>query len=77
MIDQMVEAYYKVEEHAQGGKTIIYANNTIRTWLHKQAMNKKNVNLTIDEAAGKPMVKFLGLPIKPCSEILNTEARVA
>ena len=40
-------------------------------------MNKKNVNLTIDEAAGKPVVKFLGIPIKPCSEILNTEAKVA
>ena len=77
LIDKMVEAFYKVEEHAQGGKTICYANNTIRTWLHKQAMNKKNVNLTIDTAAGKPMVNFLGLPIKPCSEILNTEARVA
>ncbi len=76
LIDKMIDEYYRIEEHAVGGKTIIYANNTIRTWLHKQAMNKKNVNLTIDEAAGKPMVKFLGLPIKLCSEILNTEARV-
>ena len=73
----MIEAYYRIEEHATNGKTVIYANNTIRTFLHKQAMNKKNVNLTIDEAAGKPVVKFLGIPIKPCSEILNTEAKVA
>ena len=77
ILDKMIEAYYRIEEHATNGKTVIYANNTIRTFLHKQAMNKKNVNLTIDEAAGKPVVKFLGIPIKPCSEILNTEAKVA
>lgn len=77
IINKMIDMYYRIEEHATNGKTIIYANNTVRTWLHKQAMEKKNVNLTIDEAAGKPMVKFLGIPIKPCSEILNTEAKVA
>lgn len=76
LTDLMVDAYYRIEEHAQTGKTVIYANNTIRTFLHKQAMKKSNVNLTIDEFAGKPIVKFLGIPIKPCSEILNTEARV-
>jgi len=77
IINKMIDMYYRIEEHATNGKTVIYANNTVRTWLHKQAMEKKNVNLTIDEAAGKPMVKFLGIPIKPCSEILNTEAKVA
>ena len=77
ILDKMIEEYYIIEEHATNGKTVIYANKTIRTFLHKQAMNKKNVNLTIDEAAGKPVVKFLGIPIKPCSEILNTEAKVA
>ena len=77
LIDLMIDAYYRIEEHAVNGKTVIYANNTIRTWLHKQAIAKRNVNLTIDNVAGKPIVNFLGLPIKLCSEILNTEARVA
>lgn len=73
----MVDMYYRIEEQAKNGKTIIYVNNTIRTYLHKQAMKKENVNLSIDQAAGKPVVNFLGLPIKLCSEILNTEAKVA
>lgn len=77
LIDLMIDAYYRIEEHAVNGKTVIYANNTIRTWLHKQAIAKKNVNLTIDNVAGKPIVNFLGLPIKLCSEILNTEQKVA
>ena len=77
LIDLMIDAYYRIEEQAKNGKTIIYVNNTIRTYLHKQAMNKQNVNLSINEVAGKPVVNFLGLPIKLCSEILNTEAKVA
>lgn len=77
LTDLMIEAYYRIEEHAKTGKTVIYVNNKIKTFLHKQAMNKKNVNLTIEEFAGKPVVKFLGIPIKSCSEILNTEAKVA
>lgn len=77
LIELMIDAYYRIEEHAVNGKTVIYANNTIRTWLHKQAIAKRNVNLTIDNVAGKPIVNFLGLPIKLCSEILNTEAKVA
>lgn len=76
LVDLMVDLYYRIEEHATNGKTIIYCNNTVRTALHKQAMKKTNVNLTIDEYAGKPIVKFLGIPIKACSEILNSEARV-
>jgi hypothetical protein len=76
LTDLMVDAYYRIEDHAVNGKTVIYANNTIRTFLHKQAMKKTNVNLSIEEFAGKPIVKFLGIPIKPVSEILNTEARV-
>ena len=76
LIDLMIDAYYRIEEHAVNGKTVIYANKEIRTALHKQALDKANRNLTLDEVGGKPIIKFLGIPIKSCSEILNTEARV-
>ncbi|MCP6111646.1 phage capsid protein, partial [Klebsiella pneumoniae] len=54
----------------------IYCNKTIHAWLHKQAMNAKNVNLTIDEYAGKKIVFFLGIPIRRADAILNTESAV-
>lgn len=77
LIDLMIEAYYRTENPMQGeGRTIIYANRTIQTFLHKQAMNAKNVNLTIGEYAGKKIPEFLGMPIKRCDALLNTEARV-
>lgn len=77
IIKLMVKAYHKIARYAKTGKTVIYVNETIQTFLHLQAMAKTNVQLTIDEFAGKPIVKFLGIPVKCCDEILNTEATVA
>ena len=72
----MVKAYHKIKKFSKTGKTVIYCNDTIQTYLHLQAMNKSNVNLTIDNIAGKPIVSFLGIPIKNCDAILDTEAQV-
>ena len=77
LIELMVDAYYLIDNSMQGdGRTVIYCNRTIQTFLHKQAMNAKNVNLTIGEYAGKKIPEFLGMPIKRCDALLNTEARV-
>lgn len=77
LIDRMIEGYYALENEMQGeGRVVIYANKTIQTYLHKQAMNAKNVNLTIGEYAGKKIPEFLGVPVKRLDAILNTEARV-
>lgn len=77
IIDLMIDALYRIDNPEQGeGRTIIYANRTIQSWLHKQAMNSKNVNLTLSEYGGKKIPEFLGIPIKRIDAILNTEARV-
>ncbi|MBE7713712.1 MAG: phage capsid protein [Cyanobacteria bacterium SIG26] len=73
LIDKMVDAWAAIEDYAKTGKTVIYCNRKVRTALHKQAMNKTNVHLSISEYAGKPVVEFLGIPIKTCNKILNTE----
>ncbi|GLO24246.1 major capsid protein [Pseudomonas putida] len=77
LIDRLISAYYLVDNPMQGeGRTVIYANRTIQTFLHKQAMNAKNVNLTLGEYAGRKIPELLGIPIKRCDELLNTESRV-
>ncbi|WP_207877445.1 major capsid protein [Pseudomonas sp. 32_A] len=77
LIENMIKAYYLLENPMQGeGKTVIYCNRTIQTFLHLQAMNSKNVNLTLGEYAGRKIPELLGIPIKRCDELLNTEARV-
>lgn len=61
---------------ASMGRTVIYCNRVIRTYLDLQAMNKTNVLLRIEEFNGMPVTTFRGIPVRTCDAILNTEAQV-
>ncbi len=79
LLDYMVDAYYALDNPGRAdGNTVIYCGRTIAKFLHKQAMNKSNVQLTLSESAhgGQPVVEFLGHPIRRMDAILETEARV-
>jgi hypothetical protein len=58
------------------GRTVIYVNRTIRTYLDLQAMNKTNVWLSLAEWDGKVITTFRGIPIRTVDAILNNEARI-
>lgn len=58
------------------GRTVIYANRTVKTYLELQAMNKTNVLLQLSEFNGRPVTTFRGTPVRTVDAILNTEARV-
>ena len=64
------------ESAASMGRTAIYCNRAVSTWLDIQALNKTNALLHIDERMGKAITKFRGIPIRICDQILNTEARI-
>ena len=76
LIKLMISAYHRIKRYAKTGNTVIYCNETIETYLHFQAINKSNVNLNMDNIAGKPVVTFLGIPVKCADQILNTESAV-
>ncbi len=71
----MIQAYNKIPNMGMG-RTAIYCNRTVKTWLDIMAMEKVNVNLTIDMYAGKPITRFWGIPIRRCDALLNTEDQV-
>jgi len=75
LMDKMGDAYWARPTIDLGnlGRTFFYCNKTIGKYLHKQASNKSNVNLTIDMPAGKPIVSFLDVPIHICDNITSTE----
>ena len=50
-------------------KSFFYCNKTIAEYLHVQSQNKSNVQLTVDNPAGKPIVSFLGVPIHVCDNL--------
>ena len=64
------------EVRADMGRTVIYANRVLRTYLDLQAMNKTNVLLRLEEFDGKAITTFRGLPVRTCDAILNNEAQV-
>lgn len=62
---------------ADMGRTVIYCNRVIRTYLDLQAMNKTNVLLRLEEFNGKPITTFRGIPVRTVDAILNNEATVS
>lgn len=58
------------------GRTVIYCNRTIKTFLELQAMNKTNVLLSLNEVDGQTFVKFRGIPVRTVDAITNAEAQV-
>jgi hypothetical protein len=61
------------EIRADMGRTVIYCNRVIRTYLDLQAMNKTNVLLRLEEFNGEVVTTFRGIPIRTCDAILNNE----
>ena len=64
------------EIRANMGRTVIYCNRIVRTYLDLQAMNKTNVLLRIEEFDGKPITTFRGIPVRTCDAILSNENQV-
>ena len=76
LIDLFTQALETVE-NLKMGRPVFYCNKTIRSFLRRQITNKSNVNLTLDNVAGKMQLMFDDVPIKRCDAILNTEATVS
>jgi hypothetical protein len=78
LIKDMVKLYHRCQKFAKltKAKLVWYVNETIFTYLHLQALESTNVRLTYQEVGGEPLIKFLGIPIKLCDQILDTEDTV-
>ena len=79
LLDKMIDAFYVRPSENLGdmARTFVYCNKTIAKFLHKQAMNKSNVNLTLDSVEGKMVTNFLGAPVHICDAITSVEATIA
>src|SRR5262245_53901457 len=51
------------------GRTVIYCNRVVRTYLDLQAMNKTNVFLTMEQFDGRVTTMFRGVPVKTVDAI--------
>lgn len=80
LIDLMIEASTRLNTGlVNEGKTIIYANRRVISYLKRQAMNAKNVNLSYEQVLGwdgmtRKELYFDGFPVRQTDELLTTEA---
>jgi len=75
LVNLLIDLESKVPDLGSG-KAVLYANNTILTYLRKQIIAKSNVNLNFDNVAGKRVMTFDGIPFRRVDAILNTESHV-
>jgi hypothetical protein len=75
LLDKFTEAAYKWPSTPEKGA--IYCNRDILTALHQGATERAGSTLTVDNVDGKPVVKWLGTPIRRVDALLNTEAHIA
>ena len=78
LIRKCIAAYYKRPTVDLGNlaKAFWYCNKTLAEFFHVQALNKFNVQLTLDMVDGKPVTHLCGAPVHICDALLNTEAAV-
>jgi hypothetical protein len=59
------------------GKTAIYVGRTVAKYLRKQALNKANVNLTVEEVGGKRVTMWGEYPVRRIDAISETESAIS
>jgi hypothetical protein len=77
LIKLMIRAIHRIPAMGMG-RPVFYMNRTVYQMLDIQAQNKATYTLmTGNDAAGRPMLSFRGIPIRRVDQILNTEAVVS
>lgn len=69
------KAYYRLPEVNAG--TRIYAPRLMAEMLHNAAVNRATGTLTVGEFEGRPVTKFIGIPIEYTDNLLLTESVVS
>lgn len=75
LIDLMTQAVEMMPDD-NSGKLAFYMNDTLRSVLRRQIVNKDNVFLSMGEVAGREVIKFGDIPVHKLGSdvLLNTEA---
>jgi hypothetical protein len=70
---QMVTMYHRLP-NLQAANAKWYCNSTVSEYLHHQARNNTQVQMTVRDVEGEPKLSVLGRPVTVCDAILNTES---
>lgn len=86
LLDLMIDAEELIDTSATmganmdgelvAGKTVIYVGRTVAKFLRKQALNKTNVQLRVEEVAGKRVTMWGEYEVRRIDAITETEAAI-
>lgn len=79
IVGLMRKATYRIPGGASSnttGKLAWYMNADAKEELERQYFNLTNMNLTKEDADGRPVTMFRGIPVKQVDQIRNSEATV-
>ena len=75
LLTAMTKAYYRIPSFEMGN-AVFYANNYVLQYLQLQSIAKTVLALKYDEVQGVPVTSFMGIPIRRCDALINTESAV-
>ncbi len=75
LLDLIAQAFEQVPS-LYAGRPALYCNRTIKSFLRRQQKNSKNVQISMDQVAGKRVMMLDEVPVRRCDALLNTEAVV-
>lgn len=75
LADHLIDALELLPNQAMG-RPAFYCNRTVSAFLRKQIRNGKNVNITMEEIAGKKVTAFDGVPIRRVDALVPGEDHV-
>lgn len=75
--DMLIQLLVDLPESGQGA--VIYVNKTVMAQMISNAVNKTNVQYTMDQPYGNkpPLIRFMGYPVKLVEQIVDTEDAVS
>lgn len=72
--DDLITALNKMD---RTDNAVIYVNRSIYTQMQIAFKSRANVNFTMQEAWGRPIMHFMGIPIKKLDKMMTTETAVS
>lgn len=76
LVDLMTQALELVPS-LTGGRPAFYMNRTCRSFLRRQIKNSNNVQITMDQVAGKRVLAFDEVPVRRCDALTSGEATIS
>ena len=76
LINKMIQATEQLFS-LEDCQPVFFMNRAIRTYLRQQTADTTKYTLQFDEVGGRPMMKFMGIPIERTDALINTEAPLA